>query len=32
VRGITYRIDSVVRGDSPDAARDAGAIVASFGP
>jgi hypothetical protein len=32
VRGITYRIDSVVRGDAPDAARQAGAIVASFGP
>jgi hypothetical protein len=32
VRGVTYRIDSVVRGDSPDAAREAGAIVGSFGP
>ncbi|MEA2457126.1 MAG: hypothetical protein QOC95_98 [Thermoleophilaceae bacterium] len=32
VRGVTYRIDSVVAGDSPDAARQAGAIVGSFGP
>lgn len=32
VAGVTYRIDSVVAGDSPDAARQAGAIVGSFGP
>jgi hypothetical protein len=32
VRGVTYRIDSVVPGNAPDAARDAGAVVASFGP
>jgi hypothetical protein len=32
VRGATYRIDSVVPGDAPDAARQAGAIVGSFGP
>ena len=32
VGGVTYRIDSIVPGDAPDAAREAGAIVASFGP
>jgi hypothetical protein len=32
VRGATYRIDTVVRSGSPDAAREAGAAVGSFGP
>jgi hypothetical protein len=32
VGGVTYRIDSVVRGDSQDTAREAGVIVGSFGP
>lgn len=32
VHGVTYRIDSLVAGDSPDAARQAGAVVGSFGP
>jgi hypothetical protein len=32
VNGVTYRIDSMVTAGSPDAARQAGAIVASFGP
>lgn len=32
VRDATYRIDSVVAGNAPDAARQAGAIVGSFGP
>ncbi|MEA2431966.1 MAG: hypothetical protein QOI19_2439 [Thermoleophilaceae bacterium] len=32
VRGATYRIDTVVRAGSPDAAREAGAAVGSFGP
>jgi hypothetical protein len=32
VRGTTYRIDTVVRAGSPDAAREAGAAVGSFGP
>ena len=32
VRGRAYAIDSVVRADAPGAARQAGAIVASFGP
>jgi hypothetical protein len=32
VHGMTYRIDSLVRGDSADVARQAGAIVGSFGP
>jgi hypothetical protein len=32
VHGVTYRIDSVVPAGSPDAAREAGAVVASFGP
>jgi hypothetical protein len=32
VRGQTYRIDTVVRAGSPDAAREAGAAVGSFGP
>jgi hypothetical protein len=32
VRGVTYRIDAVVPGDQPDAAREAGAVVGSFGP
>lgn len=31
VGGATYRIDTVVPGDAPDAARQAGAIVGSFG-
>jgi hypothetical protein len=32
VRGATYRIDTVVRAGSPGAARQAGAVVGSFGP
>jgi hypothetical protein len=32
VRGATYRIDTVVAGDAPDAARQAGAAIGSFGP
>jgi hypothetical protein len=32
VKGVTYRIDSMVSAGSPDAARQAGAVVASFGP
>jgi hypothetical protein len=32
VRGATYRIDTVVPAGSPDAARQAGAAVSSFGP
>jgi hypothetical protein len=32
VKGVTYRIDSMVAAGSPDAARQAGAIVGSFGP
>lgn len=32
VRGATYRLDTVVRASSPDAAREAGAVVGSFGP
>jgi hypothetical protein len=32
VKGVTYRIDSIVAAGSPDAARQAGAIVGSFGP
>jgi hypothetical protein len=32
VRGVTYRIDSVVPAGAPDAAREAGAAVGSFGP
>jgi hypothetical protein len=32
VKGVTYRIDSMVTPGSPDAARQAGAIVGSFGP
>jgi hypothetical protein len=32
VNGVTYRIDSIVAADSPDAAREAGAAVGSFGP
>jgi hypothetical protein len=32
VKGVTYRIDSMVSAGSPEAARQAGAIVASFGP
>jgi hypothetical protein len=32
VKGVTYRIDSMVAAGSPDAARQAGAVVASFGP
>jgi hypothetical protein len=32
VGGVTYRIDTIVPGGAPDAARQAGAIVASFGP
>ncbi len=32
VGGATYRIDSVVPAGSADAARQAGAIAASFGP
>ena len=32
IRGATYRIDSVVRSGSPEAAREAGAAVGSFGP
>lgn len=32
VRGVTYRIDSVVPAATPAAARQAGAIVRSFGP
>jgi hypothetical protein len=31
-RGRAYEIDAVVRGGSPAAARDAAAIIASFGP
>ena len=31
VAGVTYRIDTIVAGDAPAAAREAGAIVASFG-
>jgi hypothetical protein len=32
VKGVTYRIDSIVPAGSPDVAREAGAIVGSFGP
>lgn len=32
VRGVTYRIDSIVPAGSPEVAREAGAIVGSFGP
>jgi hypothetical protein len=32
VRGATYRIDSIVAAGLPDAARQAGAAVGSFGP
>jgi hypothetical protein len=32
VRGATYRIDTVVPASAPDAARQAGAAVGSFGP
>lgn len=32
VDGVTYRLDTIVPGAAPDAARQAGAIVASFGP
>jgi hypothetical protein len=32
VRGRTYRIDTVVPSSAPAAARDAGAVVRSFGP
>jgi hypothetical protein len=32
VGGVTYRIDTIVPGDAPAAAREAGSIVASFGP
>jgi hypothetical protein len=32
VRGATYRIDSIVPAGSPDAARQAGAAVSTFGP
>jgi hypothetical protein len=32
VRGATYRIDTVVGAGSPDAAREAGTAVGSFGP
>jgi hypothetical protein len=32
VGGATYRIDTVVAGAAPDAAREAGAAVGSFGP
>jgi hypothetical protein len=32
VNGRTYRIDSIVAADSPDAAREAGAAIGSFGP
>jgi hypothetical protein len=32
VGGATYRIDSIVPAGSADAARQAGAIAASFGP
>jgi hypothetical protein len=32
VNGATYRIDSMVAAGAPDAAREAGAIVGSFGP
>jgi hypothetical protein len=32
VRGRTYRVDSIVAASAPDAARQAGAIVGSFGP
>jgi hypothetical protein len=32
VRGVTFRIDTVVAGDAPDAARQAGAAIGSFGP
>jgi hypothetical protein len=32
VHGATYRIDTVVPAGAPDAAREAGAVVSSFGP
>ena len=32
VRGVTYRVDSIVPAATPAAAREAGAIVRSFGP
>ncbi|MEA2412374.1 MAG: hypothetical protein QOC77_2935 [Thermoleophilaceae bacterium] len=32
VRGATYRVDSIVAAGLPDAARQAGAAVGSFGP
>lgn len=32
VRGATYRVDSIVAAGLPDAAREAGAAVGSFGP
>jgi hypothetical protein len=32
VGGVTYRIDTVVPAGAPDAAREAGAAVGSFGP
>jgi hypothetical protein len=32
VHGVTYRIDSVVPASAPEAARAAGAAIASFGP
>jgi hypothetical protein len=32
VKGVTYRIDSIVPAGSPEVARQAGAIVGSFGP
>jgi hypothetical protein len=32
VRGVTYRIDTVVSAGSPKAAGDAAAAVSSFGP
>jgi hypothetical protein len=32
VRGATYRLDTVVPSSAPDAAREAGAAIGSFGP
>jgi hypothetical protein len=32
VHGVTYRIDTVVPAGAPDAAREAGAVVSTFGP
>lgn len=32
IKGVTYRVDSIVPAGSPEVAREAGAIVGSFGP